>query len=110
MGKLTTIQTSQQTSIPSTSTTTPSEQNILEWWKSLSEQPNNSMINFMQQMFNDSQQQIQETQKQQQNDVDSFCTAQMAQIAQMMLSAQMASAATQMATLNSENGKIGTII
>jgi hypothetical protein len=109
MGKLSAIQTSQQPSIPSTSTST-NEQNILEWFKNSTEQQSNnnsSMINLMTQLFNDSsQKQINETQKQQ-NDVDSFCTSQMAQIAQMMLSAQMtAAASTQMANLNNENGLI----
>uniref|UniRef100_A0A1I8B8G3 Homeobox domain-containing protein n=1 Tax=Meloidogyne hapla TaxID=6305 RepID=A0A1I8B8G3_MELHA len=105
MGKLTAIQTPQQPSIPSTSTTTSEQNNdILDWWKNSSEQQqqtNNSMINLMSQIFNDSQQK-------QQNDVDSFCTAQMAQIAQMMLSAQM-TAAAQMASLNSENGRNGLL-
>uniref|UniRef100_A0A915MTP9 Homeobox domain-containing protein n=1 Tax=Meloidogyne javanica TaxID=6303 RepID=A0A915MTP9_MELJA len=56
----------------------------------------------MSQIFNN------DSQQKQQNDVDSFCAVQMAQIAQMMLSAQM-TAAAQMASLNSENGRNGLL-
>uniref|UniRef100_A0A915MUF6 Uncharacterized protein n=1 Tax=Meloidogyne javanica TaxID=6303 RepID=A0A915MUF6_MELJA len=56
----------------------------------------------MSQVFNN------DSQQKQQNDVDSFCAVQMAQIAQMMLSAQM-TAAAQMASLNSENGRNGLL-
>uniref|UniRef100_A0A915P1Q8 Uncharacterized protein n=1 Tax=Meloidogyne floridensis TaxID=298350 RepID=A0A915P1Q8_9BILA len=107
MGKLTAIPTQQQPSIPSTSTTSEQNNNILDWWRNnLSEQTtnNNSNIinNFMSQIFNN------DSQQKQQNDVDSFCAVQMAQIAQMMLSAQM-TAAAQMASLNSENGRNGLL-
>uniref|UniRef100_A0A914KSB0 Uncharacterized protein n=1 Tax=Meloidogyne incognita TaxID=6306 RepID=A0A914KSB0_MELIC len=107
MGKLTAIPTQQQPSIPSTSTTSEQNNNILDWWRNnLSEQStnNNSNIinNFMSQIFNN------DSQQKQQNDVDSFCAVQMAQIAQMMLSAQM-TAAAQMASLNSENGRNGLL-
>ncbi|KAF7638759.1 hypothetical protein Mgra_00001840 [Meloidogyne graminicola] len=107
MGKLTTIQAAQQQTIPSTSTTkNSSEQNLFEFWKnSSSDQSNNLMINFMTQLFNNDTQQ-----KNDDEEIDNFCTSQMSQIAQMMLNAQMtAAAASQFNSLNSEDGKIGLL-